>query len=101
VALDEVRRREAPSPPPPHERAQVVDRQGRGPQRELGRPIEEGGDQQQRRSDHGAGREAEDGGAQLWIVAAGDRIQDDVERADEEVRDAEDERFGTERRRRR
>ena len=101
VTLDEVRRRETPAPPAADERTEVVDRQGGDPQPDLHRPINEAGDQQQRRPDDGAGREPEDGGEQLRIVATGDREEDDMENADDEIRDGEDQGLFPERHRRR
>ena len=97
MALDEVCGRDAPAPPATHQRVEIVDRQGGDPQCEFGRPVEEAGDDQQGRPEHGAGSEPEDGGAQLWIVPARDHVEDDVERANAEVRDPEDEGIRSER----
>ena len=46
-ALDEVLRRDAPSPHVANEHTEVVDRERRGPERQLRRPVEEAGDDQQ------------------------------------------------------
>ena len=91
--------REPPPPPASDQRAEVVDRQGGDPQRRA-RPAHRRS-WRPRAARLRARRRARIGGRrrELRIAAAGDRVEDEVERADEEIRDTEDEGIDAERRR--
>ena len=90
VALHEVLRRDAPAPHADDDEPEVVDRQRHGPDRHLHGAVEEPGDDEQGRADEGARQDPDDGAQQLGIAAAGDRVEDEMEGAHDEVRDAED-----------
>ena len=90
MALHEVLRRDAPAPHAGDDEPQVVDRQRRGPDGHLHGAFEEPGDHQQGRADESARQDPDDGPQQLGIAAARECIQDEMEGAHDEVRDAED-----------
>ena len=90
VALHEVLRRDPPATHAGHDEPQVVDRQCGGPDGHLYGAVQEPGDHQQGRADEGARQDPHDGAEELWIAAAGERVEDEMEGAHDEVRDAED-----------
>ena len=95
-ALREVAGRDPEAPHPEHERSGEVDRERRDPQERLRRPVEERGDDQQRRCRKGGAGEAPDGVGRVDVVV---RLgeDEDVKPAGDRVGDREQEGVVTER----
>ena len=79
------------------DRAEVVDRERDDPDDDSRVPVEEARDDEERRADQGRGREPKDRAAAFGIVASHDPGENEVKRADEEVRDGEQQRVVSER----
>jgi hypothetical protein len=78
VALGEVARHELPSLGAEEEGAAGVEQQREPPERELQRPVGEGGRHEQPRPERGAGGEAQHRPPQRGVVAAGEHEEEDV-----------------------
>ena len=78
-----------PLPDADHDRAEVVDRQRDEPDRDALVSLEEAGDHEQGGAQDRGRREPEQRPEAVGIVASDDRGEDEMEQADEEVRDAE------------
>jgi hypothetical protein len=91
VPLGEVLRRDAPAAAhADHDRAEVVDRTRHEPHCDAHSPIEEAGNHEQRRADDRSGREPDECVPAFGIVASDDGGEDEMKKADEEVRDTEE-----------
>ena len=93
VSLGEVLRRDPPaSSDADHDGPEVVDRQRDDPDGDARIAVEEARDDEERGADQGRGREPKDRAAAFGIVASHDPGENEVEHADEEVRDREQQR---------
>ncbi len=90
MPLGEVLGRDAPAVEVPDRRAKVVDRERDHPRRNAGVAVEEGGHHEQRRAEQLGGRDPEQGVAEVGVVPADDRVEDEMDRPDEEVREPEE-----------
>ena len=86
-----------PRPTPMTIGPEVVDRERDDPDDDSRVPVEEARDDEERRADQGRGREPKDRAAAFGIVASHDPGENEVKRADEEVRDGEQQRVVSER----
>jgi hypothetical protein len=96
VALDEVLRRDAPSPHVADQDPEVINRQRRTPRRQLWDALEEARHQDQDRADGRGRHDPGDGAKQVAIASTGDGVQDEMQGAHDEVRDAEGHAVGAE-----
>jgi hypothetical protein len=89
VAFREVRRGDAPALPAADQRAEIVDGERDQPHGSLRSPVEESCGDDDRRGNRRERRVAQDRAEQVRVALAGDRIEQEVEQAHEEVREAE------------
>ena len=97
VALGEVRGRHVPAADAEHERAAVVEGDREDPEEPLQPAVLRRGRDEEPGADEGPRDERADRVPELGVRAVGEREDDDVRHADEEVGDREEERVVTER----
>ena len=80
----------------PDQDAQVVDRERDDPERGLRAPVEEAGDDDEYRRQCRDRHQAKHGPEQVGVALAGDRVEPEVEQANDQIRDPEQHRVGVE-----